>query len=168
VRGAGVEGFPRYTCPSVERGGRQEVHIAGYDDVVGGVKVGVLLVADVGVEGLYGDAGIELLDLGGCCFGALNILALRLNTDGKNCSYVLAYVGVADEELCAEVIFGDYFVVCEGDGPYAGEDEVLCDFVGERFDGDEKDVGGADLLLRLHAPEADLAIIERDLICRRG
>jgi hypothetical protein len=168
VRGAGVEGFPRYTCPSVERGGRQEVHIAGYDDVVGGVEVGVLLVADVGVEGLYGDAGIELLDLGGCCFSALNILALRLNTDGKNCSYVLAYVGVADEELRAQVLLGDNLMVGECEGADAGEDEVLRDLVGERLDGYEEDVGGADLLLRLHAPEADLAIIERDLICRRG
>lgn len=35
-------------------------------------------------------------------------------------------------------------MVCEGDGANAGEDKVLCDFVGERLDGDEEDVGGAD------------------------
>jgi hypothetical protein len=56
-------------------------------------------------------------------------------------------------------------VVCERDGADAGEDEVLCDFVGEGFDGDEEDVGGAYLLLRLNSPEPDLAIVERDLIC---
>jgi len=43
-------------------------------------------------------------------------------------------------------------VVCEGDGAYAGEDKVLGDLVGEGFDGDEQDVGGADLLLRRDAP----------------
>jgi hypothetical protein len=165
VRCASVEGFPRYTCARVERGGRQEVHIAGYDDVVGGVEVGVLFVADIGVEGLYGDAWVEPLDLGGCCFGALDTSTLRLSTESEIRPYVFADVGVADEELCAEIIFGDYFVVCEGDGAYAGEDQVLCDFVGERLDGDEEDVGGADLLLRLHAPEADLPIIEGDFVC---
>ena len=58
--------------------------------------------------------------------------------------YILAYVGLANEELCAKVIFCDDFMVCECDGPYACKDEVLCDLVGERLDGDEEDVGGAD------------------------
>lgn len=52
----------------------------------------------------------------------------------------------------AQIIFGYDFVVCEGDGAYAGEDEVLGDLVGEGFDGDEQNVGGADLLLRRDAP----------------
>jgi hypothetical protein len=63
---------------------------------------------------------------------------------GPDSTYVLAYVGVADEELCAQVLFRHDLVVCECDGAYAGQYEVLCDFVGERFDRDEEDVGGAD------------------------
>jgi hypothetical protein len=46
--------------------------------------------------------------------------------------------------LRAQILFGDDLVVGEGDGAYAGQDQVLCDFVGERFNGDEEDVGGAD------------------------
>jgi hypothetical protein len=71
-------------------------------------------------------------------------------------------------------------VVGERDGANAGQDQVLCDFVGESLDGDEEDVGVADpvrvsrvsggrcrrglLLLSLHAPEADLSVIEGDFI----
>jgi hypothetical protein len=55
-------------------------------------------------------------------------------------------------------------VVGERDGAYASEDKVLRDFVGKGLDRDEQDVGGADLLLRLDAPEADLAIVEGDFI----
>ena len=69
---------------------------------------------------------------------------------------------------------------CEG--AYAGQDQVLCDFVGERFDGYEKDVGVTHsifvnaglhavcgcllLFLRLEAPKADLAVIEGDFILK--
>lgn len=58
--------------------------------------------------------------------------------------YVLAYVGLGEEELCTKVIFCDDFMVYECDGANAGQDEVLRDFVGERLDGDEEDVGSAD------------------------
>ena len=148
VRCACVEGLLCYARASVDGGGGEKVHVGGYDDVVCGIEAGILLHADIGGDGLDGDAGIELLDLGLCSFGA-----------------VLAHVGVGDEEGRAQVIFGDGLVVGERDGANAGEDEVLCDFVGEGLDGDEEDVGGADLLLRLHAPEADLAVVEGDFVC---
>ena len=80
-------------------------------------------------------------------------------------SYVLAHIGVADEKLRAQIIFGDYFVVGEGNGAYAGEHEVLRDFICNGLDRDEEDVGSANLLLCLDTPETDLAVIERDLIC---
>jgi hypothetical protein len=131
-----IERFPRYTRSGVEGGGAEKIHVGGYDDVVGGIEVGVLLVADVGVERLYGDARVELLDLGGCCFGALLQLARGSGMTCGRYSYVLAHVSVTDEELRAQVIFGDYFVIGEGNGAYAGEHQVFCDFVGEGFDGD--------------------------------
>jgi len=53
-------------------------------------------------------------------------------------------MGVGKEELRAQVFFGDDFVVGQCDGADAGEDEVLCDFVGKRFDGDKEDVGRAN------------------------
>lgn len=64
--------------------------------------------------------------------------------DAMELTHVLAHVGLADEELRAQVIFCNYLMVCECDGAYAGEDEVFCDFVGESFDGDEQDVCVAD------------------------
>lgn len=64
----------------------------------------------------------------------------------------------------AQVGFGDEGVVDDGEGVDAGEDEVLGYFVGERFHGYEEDVGASDLLLCLNSPEADLAIVEGDLI----
>lgn len=64
--------------------------------------------------------------------------------DRRCATYVLAYVGVGDEELCAQILFCDGLMVCKCDGAYAGEDEVFCDFVGKGLDGDEEDVGGAD------------------------
>lgn len=56
-------------------------------------------------------------------------------------------------------------MVCEGDGADACEDEVLCNLIAEGFDADDEDVGGAYLLLRLNAPEADLAVVEGDFVC---
>jgi hypothetical protein len=79
-----------------------------------------LLVTNVGGEGLDGDARVELLHLRQRCFSA-----------------ILAYIGVADEELRAQIIFSHDLVVCECNGAYAGEDKVLGDFVGKGFDGDE-------------------------------
>jgi hypothetical protein len=80
-------------------------------------------------------------------------------------AYVLAHIGVADEELGAQVVARDELVVGEGDGADACQDEVFGDLVGEGFDGDEEDVGGADLLLRLDAPESNLAVVEGDFVC---
>lgn len=137
-----------YARACVEGRGGEKVHVGGYDDVVGSIEARILLHANVGRDDLDGDAWVELLDLGLCSFGA-----------------VLAYVGVADEEGRAQVFFCDIFVVGEGDGANAGEDEVLCDFVCEGFDGDKEDVCGADLLLGLDTPEADLAVVEGDFVC---
>jgi hypothetical protein len=35
-------------------------------------------------------------------------------------------------------------MICEGDGSYTSKDKVLGDFVRERLDRDEQDVGGAN------------------------
>ena len=80
-------------------------------------------------------------------------------------AYVLANVCIADEELRAQVILGDVLVVGERDGANACQHQILCDLVGERFDGDEQDVSCADLLLGLHAPESNLPVIESNLVC---
>ena len=79
-------------------------------------------------------------------------------------TYRLADVGFGEEELGAEVVLGDDAVVDEGERGDAGEDEVLGHLVAERLDVDEQNVRVADLLLRLHAPEADLAVVEGDLV----
>lgn len=79
--------------------------------------------------------------------------------DESEGTHVLAHVGFVDEELGAEVFLGDVLVVGEGDGAYAGQDQVLCDLVGEGLDVDEQDVGIADAILRLEAPEADLPVV---------
>lgn len=146
---AHVKGLLCYARACVEGRCGEKVHVGGYDDVVSSIEAGILLHANVGRDCLDNDAWIELLDLGPCSFGT-----------------VLAYIGVADEEGRAQVFFRDIFVVGEGDGANAGEDEVLCDFVCEGFDGDKEDVCGANLLLGLDAPEADLAVIEGDFVCR--
>lgn len=59
-------------------------------------------------------------------------------------------------------------MVNDCEGVDASKNEVLRNFVGERFHGYEEDVGVADFLLRLYAPEADLAIVEGDFICESG
>lgn len=59
-------------------------------------------------------------------------------------------------------------MVCQRDGAHAGEDEVLCNFIGECLDVDEKDVGGANLLLGLDTPKTDLAVVEGDFVWREG
>jgi hypothetical protein len=97
-------------------------------------------------------------------------------------TYVLAHVGLADEELRAQILLSNELVVCECDGAYASQYEILCDFVGERLDGDEKNVGRANpvgvncvsktiykhvlLFLSLHAPQTDLSVVESNLVCR--
>jgi hypothetical protein len=61
--------------------------------------------------------------------------------------YIRSDKRIADEELSAEILFCDSFMVCKCDGAYTGKHEVLGDFVGERFDRDEENVGGADSTL---------------------
>jgi hypothetical protein len=56
-------------------------------------------------------------------------------------AYIFSDKRIIDEELGAEILFCDNFMVCECDGAYAGKDEVLGDFVGKRLDRDEKNVG---------------------------
>jgi hypothetical protein len=105
-----------------------------------------------------------------------------VHTDVSRTTYILAHIGLADEELCAQILFYHNLMVCERDGAYAGQDEVLGDFVGKGLDGDEQDVGCAhsmsvsssyrskrrhvSLLLRLDAPQANLSVVESDFICR--
>ena len=150
VRCACIEGLLCEARSGIDGRGGHEVHVGSYDDVVGGVEGWILLIADVGGECVDGDAWVELADLGRSCFGA-----------------VLAHVGVGEEELGAQVIFGDGLVVSDGDGADACENQVLCDLVGEGFEADEEDVGGAYLLLGLDAPEADLTVVEGDFVCTR-
>lgn len=45
-------------------------------------------------------------------------------------AYVLAHVGIADEELRAQVVFGHVLVVGEGDGANACQHKVLRNLVG--------------------------------------
>lgn len=55
-------------------------------------------------------------------------------------------------------------MVDDREGVDSGEHEVLSDFVAEGADGDEEDVGVADFFLGLHAPEADLSVVEGDFV----
>lgn len=94
-------------------------------------------------------------------------------------AYVLAYVGLADEELRAQILFGDGLVVGKGDGAYASQDQVLGDLVGEGLDRHEEDVCIADPVplaeagrvgavcapvLGLETPKADLSVVKGDLV----
>lgn len=63
-----------------------------------------------------------------------------------------------------EIGWGDDIVVDDGEGVNACQDEVLCDFVGKCFHGDEEDVGVADFFLCLDSPESYLSVVEGDLI----
>jgi hypothetical protein len=60
------------------------------------------------------------------------------------CAHVLAYIGFRDEELRAQVILGNDAMVGQCYGAYSGENEVLGNFIRQRFDVDEENVGGAD------------------------
>jgi hypothetical protein len=53
---------------------------------------------------------------------------------------VLTDVRFIDEELSTKVFFGDVFMIDDCDRVDTGEDEVLCDFIRECFDANEKDV----------------------------
>lgn len=66
--------------------------------------------------------------------------------------------------MCAQIAIGDELVVDDGEGVDSCQDEVFGDFVGERFHGDEEDVGIADFLLGLDTPQSDLAIVESDFV----
>lgn len=59
-------------------------------------------------------------------------------------------------------------MICKGDGANAGKDKVFGDFIGKGTDGNEQNICGANLLLRLNTPESDLAIVEGNLICMGG
>lgn len=180
MRCTSIEGFLGEARACIESSEGQEVEIGRNDDVVGGVEAWVGLVADIAVDDVDFNAWVELLDLGSCCFGALYVLAWSCARSSR-LIYVLAYVGIADEELRAKVFLGDNFMVCERDGSDSSEHKVLGDLVGERLDGDEQDVGGANsgrvscnsrcatsvlLLFSLNTPEADLSVVEGDLIRR--
>ena len=55
-------------------------------------------------------------------------------------------------------------MVDNGQGVDAGQDEILGDLAGQRLHGDEEDIGIADLLLGLDAPETNLTIVQGDFI----
>jgi hypothetical protein len=103
-------------------------------------------------------------------------------TYNRATTHILAKVGLADEELRAQVIFSNHVMVCQSDGADSREDKVLCDLVGEGFDGDKQNVGVANAahvstcqvlvattvhapVLSFEAPQADLAVVEGNLIC---
>jgi len=97
---ASVKGSSRNASTSVEDGLGEEVNVRGDDDVEGLVEGRILIVADISGDDIDFDARIQLLDLGSCCFGALECVreARERPADG---THVLAYVGLADEELRA-------------------------------------------------------------------
>lgn len=108
---------------------------------------------------------------------ALGLDSLRVDNDldarvqlaqgyARGLGAILANGGfhLGEEELRAQVGLGDDSAVEDGERADAGEDEVLCDLVGQGSDGDEENVCVLDLGLGGHAPEADLAIIEGDFI----
>lgn len=88
VGGAGVEGFLGDARTGVEAGELKEFEVGADDDIVRGEEVGVFFVADIAGDGVDFDAGIELLDLGSGCFGALCVLACILSVvqdDVRSC-----------------------------------------------------------------------------------
>lgn len=103
---------------------------------------------------------------------------------GDRPTHVLPNISIRDEELGAEIVVSDGLVVDDGQGLDASKDEVLGDFVGQGFDGDQKDVCRAQSgrvsgtctqtwladspLLSLDAPKSDLSVVEGNLVCRRG
>lgn len=73
MRGASVKGAVAYACTGVEGEERGKGEVCGDDDVELGVKVLVGGIADVCAEDVDFDAGVEFLDVGGYCFGALYV-----------------------------------------------------------------------------------------------
>lgn len=68
---ASIEGSVCKPRTQVESVGRVEVEICGNDDVELGIETGLGLCVDGTRVGLDFDSRIELLNLWGCCFGAL-------------------------------------------------------------------------------------------------
>jgi hypothetical protein len=138
VRCAGVEGSVCEARAEVQGIGRVEFEIGRDDDVELGVEAGVGLCVDRVCVRVDLDSRVQLPHLWSRCFGALQeVSRVRQHLD----------------------------VVGEGDGANAGQHEVLRDLVCERLDGDEEDIGRADLLLRLDAPESNLSVVEGNLVC---
>jgi hypothetical protein len=75
VGGSGVEGFLGDARAGVEAGELEEFEVSANDYIVGGEEGGVFFVADIAGDGVDFDTGVELLDLGSGCFGALCVLA---------------------------------------------------------------------------------------------
>lgn len=70
---AGVERATGDAAAAVDVGEGDEVDIGGDDHVEGREELGVLLFGDVGGQNVDLDAGIEFLNFGSCCFGALDL-----------------------------------------------------------------------------------------------
>lgn len=60
------------------------------------------------------------------------------------CTHVLSNIRLRYEELRAQILFRNSFMISKCDRSDASQDEVLGHFIRERFDRDEQDVGGAD------------------------
>lgn len=145
MRCASVKGLAGDAGTSVQRARREKVHIGGDDDIVTGVKVGVLLVTDIISEHVDFDSWVELLDLGRSCLCTLwGVSVGPVYSVGEMSTYIRAYMSISEEELGAQVFFCDDFMVGQCNRADASENEILRNFVGKGFDGDEKDVGCAD------------------------
>ena len=60
--------------------------------------------------------------------------------------------------------FLDDVVIDHGERADASQNEVLGDLIGKGLHGDEQDFGALDSLLGLYTPEADLTVVEGNLI----
>lgn len=127
-----VEGLRFHARCCIERGCSGEVEIGRNDDVEGRKEASqVRLVTDIAGINRDLNARVELAHLWRGSFSA-----------------VFAYVGFLDEELRGQIVFGDKLMIDDGEFSNSGEDQVLCDFVCERFDADNEDVGFADAVKR--------------------
>jgi hypothetical protein len=94
-------------------------------------------------------------------------IKLPKGSTGHLCS-VLAnnILAIGEQELSTSISFSNSGAVKQSERANTSKDKVLGNLIGEGFDGDEKDVCALDLCLRSHAPEANLAIVESNLLCR--
>ena len=93
------------------------------------------------------DSGVQLLDLRACGL----------------CS-VYSQVFLGQEKLSSKICLSRHLVIDNSKGANASEDEVLRNLIAQGLHSDDEDIGISDLLLGLHAPQADLTIVQGDLV----